>query len=72
MPGHLLVEACATADDRLTLVFGNARTIVVHRQAVTALAAANAQVDLGFRPFAGVVQEVAQQLQEVLPIPGQA
>ena len=48
------------ADDFLAFVFGYARAIVVHRQAVAALPASDGQVDLGFRPLAGVVQQVAE------------
>ena len=67
----LLIQTGAAAEHLITLAFRNARAIVLHLNHIPLRGLAQAQLYLGIGPFAGVVQQIAEQLEHVLAIPGQ-
>src|SRR6185295_19570220 len=74
-----LVEPAAAPADLLALLRGQARTIVIHDDADDAPLAVDLgplherfQRDARLRPFAGIVDEVADHLLEVLPLTAEA
>ncbi|KWV79319.1 hypothetical protein PFLL34_00335 [Pseudomonas fluorescens] len=71
MANPLLIQACATAEHLVALGLGNAGAVVFHRQPIALGRLADAQAYLGVRPFTGVVQQIAQQFQQVFTVPGQ-
>ena len=62
--GATLAHGGATFD-------GNARAVVVDPQPIAVAIRLDAQANLAARPLAGVVQQIAEQLQHILAFPGQ-
>ncbi|MNF06017.1 hypothetical protein D3C80_2058790 [compost metagenome] len=71
MPVHLLVQPRATLQHLQPLALRDAWAIVIDPQLEALGIGLNAQAHLAVSPLAGVVQQVAQQLQEVFTIPWQ-
>ncbi|MNN78306.1 hypothetical protein D3C81_1948500 [compost metagenome] len=71
MPVGLLVQPRAATEHLIAAVFGDARAVVFNAELERLDRLDNAQPHFGIRPFAGVVQQVAEQLQQVFAIPRQ-
>lgn len=67
----LLVQPRAAFEHLQALRLRDARAIVIDPQLVTLGGWRDAQAYLAVGPFAGVVQQVAEQLQQILAVPGQ-
>ena len=72
MPIGLLIQTGAAAEDLGPLILGDTRPVILHIQLKPCRRLHYAQAHLGIRPFAGVVQQIAEQFQQVFTIPGQA
>ncbi|MNV90057.1 hypothetical protein D3C71_1844020 [compost metagenome] len=70
MPGNLFIHACTSVQDLRTLSGFDSGAVVVHLEQVTVSRALDTQAHLAFRPFTGVIQQVAEQFEHVLAIPG--
>ncbi|MCY1444866.1 hypothetical protein D9M71_613550 [compost metagenome] len=67
----LLVKPGTALENLFTGRLRDAGTVVVDPQAIVLRLFFDAQLHFAVRPFAGVVQQVAQQLQQVLTVPRQ-
>ena len=66
MAGHLLIQAGAALQHGVALGDGNPRPIIVHPQAIAPIRHADLQLHAAGRPFAGVIEQVAQEFVQVL------
>ncbi|MOA42210.1 hypothetical protein D3C78_1642400 [compost metagenome] len=71
MPMGLLIQPRPSTEHLIATLFGNARAVVFHAEFKALCILGHGQANLGIRPFAGVIQQIAQQFQQVLTIPGQ-
>ena len=72
MAADLLVEPGTPLEHRLALVGEDTGAVIVDLQADHALALRDGQADFAIGPLAGVVQQIAEHLQQVLAVPWQA
>ncbi len=71
MPVSLLIQPSTAAERLLAAIFGDPRPVVFHTQFKAFNGFEHAQSHVGIRPLASVVQQVAEQFQQVLTIPRQ-
>ena len=71
MPVGLLIQTRATAEHLSALLFGNPRAVIFHAQGKAVRPFDHTQAHLGIGPFAGVVEQVAEQFEQILAVPRQ-
>ena len=71
MAGNLLVQPGTAIQHLVTIAWRYARAVVIDHQPVTLGGLGNYQPDLGVASFAHVIHLVAEQLQQLFPVPRQ-
>ncbi|MNT09936.1 hypothetical protein D3C72_1447430 [compost metagenome] len=71
MPINLLIQPGTAFEHLLAIRLRNTRSIVIDHQLIAFDLLLNSQQHFAVSPFAGVIQQVAEQFQQVFPVPGQ-
>ncbi len=71
MAGCLLVLAATPLQDQLAFCGRDSGTVIIYVDKQLTIALLQAQLDVSVCPLAGVIEQVAQQLQQVVAIEGQ-